>query len=78
MGNYGNTLYNHYYPPNAGDWDCMNMQQQKALSTARSFHSGGVLALLCDGSVRFIGSNVDLQLWRAAATRAGSEVPGSW
>lgn len=78
LGNYGNTIYNHYYPPNAADWDCMNMQQQKALATARSFHPGGVMTLLCDGSGRFVSDHIDLEIWRAAATRRGHEVIGSW
>lgn len=78
LGNYGNTIYNHYYPPNASEWDCMNMRQQKALATARSFHSGGVQILVCDGHVRFVGGNVDLQIWRGVATRAGGEVTAGW
>ena len=42
-GHYGNTLYNHYYPPNpANRWDCGNGSHNKGLSTARSYHSGGV------------------------------------
>lgn len=44
-----------------------------AAITARSFHTGSVNALLMDGSVRTIGENIDLSVWRAAGTRAGSE-----
>jgi prepilin-type N-terminal cleavage/methylation domain-containing protein len=77
LGNYGNTLYNHYYPPNAaGAWDCMNVQQQKALTAARSAHPGGVLVLFCDGGVRFVPDGVSPQVWRAYATRSGGEVIG--
>lgn len=78
LGNYGNTIYNHYYPPNAAPWDCMNMQQQKAQATARSAHPGGVNVLVCDGSVRFTADQVDLTAWRAAGTRGGGEVTGDW
>lgn len=78
FGNYGNTLYNHYFPPNASQWDCMNLPQQKGLFAARSRHPQGVATLLCDGSVRFASSDVDLEVWRAAATRAGGEVAGGW
>lgn len=46
--------------------------------TARSFHSGGVNAALMDGSVRFVRSNVDRDVWRAAGTRVGGEVPGDF
>ncbi|MBI2823222.1 MAG: DUF1559 domain-containing protein [Planctomycetia bacterium] len=75
LGNYGNTLYNHYYTPNATKWDCMNMAQQKALMGPRSNHSGGVNLLLCDGSARFAIDSVDLAVWRAVSTCAGDE-PG--
>ena len=40
---------------------------------ARSSHSGGVNASMCDGSVRFIPNTIDLDAWRAAASRKGSE-----
>lgn len=73
LGNYGNTIYNHYHPPNARDWDCMNLAQQKGQMGARSYHPGGVNVLLCDGSVRFVADGIDLGIWRAAATRALNE-----
>jgi prepilin-type N-terminal cleavage/methylation domain-containing protein/prepilin-type processing-associated H-X9-DG protein len=75
LGNYGNTVYNHYYAPNSQQWDCMNLPQQMALMTARSSHTGGVNVSFCDGSVRFVDQDVRLEVWRAAATRAGSEPP---
>jgi prepilin-type processing-associated H-X9-DG protein len=77
LGNYGNTLYNHYYTPNAVQWDCMNQAQQKALTAARSNHSSGANVLFCDGSARFVEDAVDLQIWRSLATRAGDETPDS-
>jgi prepilin-type N-terminal cleavage/methylation domain-containing protein/prepilin-type processing-associated H-X9-DG protein len=73
-GHYGNTLYNHYYPPNAKQWDCGNGSHNKGLSTARSFHPGGVNANYCDGSVSFIANTVDIAVWRAIATRSSGEV----
>jgi prepilin-type processing-associated H-X9-DG protein len=42
--------------------------------TARSYHSGGVNALLGDGSVRFIADSIAIALWRALGSRAGGEV----
>lgn len=78
LGNYGNTLYNHYYTPNEPTWDCMNLQQQKALTAARSMHPGGVTVLMCDGSVRFVSDLVDQFSWRAIATRQGGEVAADW
>jgi len=74
LGNYGNTLYNHYYPPNADRWDCLNKQQQKALTAARSYHPGGVTCLLADGSVRVVADSLNLAVWRSLATRSSGEV----
>jgi prepilin-type N-terminal cleavage/methylation domain-containing protein/prepilin-type processing-associated H-X9-DG protein len=78
VGNYGNSLYNHYYPPNVDTWDCLNTQQQKALGTARSAHPGGVNVLLCDGSTHFIANGVAPDVWRALATRAGADGVAGW
>ena len=46
--------------------------------TARSFHDGGVNALLLDGSVRFVADGVSQAAWRALGTRAGGEVVGEF
>jgi prepilin-type N-terminal cleavage/methylation domain-containing protein/prepilin-type processing-associated H-X9-DG protein len=48
-----------------------------AAVTSRSYHPGGVNALLLDGSVRFIKSSIALQVWRALGTRSGSEAISS-
>jgi prepilin-type N-terminal cleavage/methylation domain-containing protein/prepilin-type processing-associated H-X9-DG protein len=77
VGNYGNTLYNHALPPNSATIDCLNATQQRALTTARSNHSGGVNVLYCDSSVNFISENIDPAPWQAAATRAGGEMTDS-
>lgn len=44
------------------------------LFNARSYHPGGVNALLGDGSVRFVKSTIDGMVWRALGTVAGGEV----
>jgi prepilin-type N-terminal cleavage/methylation domain-containing protein/prepilin-type processing-associated H-X9-DG protein len=75
LGNYGNTLYDHYYTPNSRTWDCMNVQQQKALLAARSAHLAGVNVLFCDGSLRFERDEIDLGTWRAFSTRNGDDMP---
>ena len=74
MGNYGNTIYNHWYQPNARHWDCMNITQRMGLMSARSFHPDGVNTAACDGSVRFVGATIDLTVWRALSTRNGHEI----
>lgn len=43
-----------------------------------SFHIGGCMVALGDGSVRFISENVDGQTFVDACTRAGGEVAGQW
>jgi prepilin-type N-terminal cleavage/methylation domain-containing protein/prepilin-type processing-associated H-X9-DG protein len=73
LGNYGNTVYNHYHVPNAVAWDCMNLPQQQGYLSARSYHLGGVNVLFCDGSVRFVTDEIALEVWRAWGTREGSE-----
>jgi prepilin-type N-terminal cleavage/methylation domain-containing protein/prepilin-type processing-associated H-X9-DG protein len=77
-GHYGDTLYNHWYSPNAQRYDCGNASHNYGLTAARSRHAGGVTILLCDGSCRFVSDNVDLSLWRSVATRQGGEVLGDF
>jgi prepilin-type N-terminal cleavage/methylation domain-containing protein/prepilin-type processing-associated H-X9-DG protein len=77
-GQYGDTLYNHFYTPNASFWDCSNANHVQGLTTARSQHPAGVNVLLCDGSVRAVVNGVAMDVWRALATRAGGEVVGEY
>ncbi len=46
-------------------------------SAARSRHTNGVNAALCDGSVRFVSNSISLQTWMALGTMNGGEVLGS-
>lgn len=41
--------------------------------TSRSHHSGMVHAVLVDGSVKVVSTNIDLSTWRGLGTRAGNE-----
>jgi len=45
---------------------------------ARSRHPAGVMAAMCDGSVRFVSNSVNLDTWRAASTAAGKESNGDF
>ncbi|MEW4530449.1 DUF1559 domain-containing protein [Maioricimonas sp. JC845] len=77
-GHLADTMYNHWYGPNAREPDCHNGFHNFALTSARSAHEGGVQAALVDGSARFVSENIDLTLWRALATRSGGEVIGEF
>jgi prepilin-type processing-associated H-X9-DG protein len=41
---------------------------------ARSRHSGGVNAALCDGSVRFVIDEIHLDTWKALGSMNGNEI----
>ena len=41
-----------------------------------SYHTGGVQALLCDGSVKFVSDSIDQALWIGVGTINGGEVIG--
>jgi len=71
--------YNHYFPPNTPKMDCIFNNANFGYTAmgwkaARSLHTGGVNLLMCDGQVRFTGNLVDLNIWRAIATRRGKEI----
>ena len=72
-GNYLNTLYNHYLPPNAKHYDCITYHNP-GWKAARSFHPGGVNILFCDGHVAFVKDAIEPVVWRGLGTRAGGEI----
>jgi prepilin-type N-terminal cleavage/methylation domain-containing protein/prepilin-type processing-associated H-X9-DG protein len=77
-GGYLSTAYNHFALPNSATWDCLNSSNNYGWKTARSLHSGGVNLCLCDGSTRFINSNLDMNVWKAVATRDGGEAVNNY
>ena len=70
------TLYNHAQPPNGRVPDCLDalVVGASGMATARSWHLGGVNALMGDGSVRFVLDSIDTNVWRALGTRNGGEL----
>jgi prepilin-type N-terminal cleavage/methylation domain-containing protein/prepilin-type processing-associated H-X9-DG protein len=74
----GETIvYDHFYPPNHRDWDCM-ASGGFSFRAARSGHSNGVNLALGDGSVRFVSDSVNLATWQALGSRNGGEVVGDY
>ncbi|MFI4876579.1 MAG: DUF1559 domain-containing protein [Blastopirellula sp. JB062] len=48
--------------------------QNMVVNSARSYHPGGVVTANCDGSVRFVGDTIALEVWRGMGTPNGNEV----
>jgi hypothetical protein len=65
-GHYGDTLYNHFLPPNSKQFDCGNASHNFGLTAARSRHVGGV------------SENVAIMIWQGIATRFGGEAVGEF
>jgi prepilin-type processing-associated H-X9-DG protein len=76
-------------PPNSPSCENDNWGDNWGLSAASSYHTGGINAGLCDGSVRFISQTIDAGnaslpevtsgpspygVWGALGTRGGGEV----
>ncbi len=73
QGDFEHSLYTHYMTPNSTTYDCLR-QQYAGWKAARSRHAGGVNFLAGDGSVKFVKNSINVQTWRALATRNGGEV----
>jgi type II secretory pathway pseudopilin PulG len=73
------TFYNHVGAPNSDFVDCVFRGHKPPCGAlnARSMHATGVNCLMADGAVRFVGGDIDLQVWRAIGTRNGQEPLGS-
>ncbi|MDE2509010.1 MAG: DUF1559 domain-containing protein, partial [Planctomycetota bacterium] len=68
------TMYGHIGLPNDPSADCLGrVLFWYGMASARSNPPGGVQAAFADGSVRFVKSSVNRQVWKAIGTRAGAE-----
>jgi prepilin-type N-terminal cleavage/methylation domain-containing protein len=67
--NIGGDGKEYYQPPQL--WV---IPPQQDVHNIYAFNAGGVMALLCDGSVRMISTAVSVQAWSAAVTPNGGEV----
>jgi type II secretory pathway pseudopilin PulG len=61
------ALYDHGYPPNSPEWDCLS--EGHNWKAARSWHQVGVQILAGDGHVRPVASGVNPSAWKKAAMR---------
>jgi len=52
---------------------CQSDTGGSQIAAARSFHPGGVQAVMADGSTRFFADNIDATVWAALGTRGGRE-----
>jgi prepilin-type N-terminal cleavage/methylation domain-containing protein len=74
------SIYNHIFSPNSRVFDCgtnvsfVDGNNEGAIVTARSYHTGIVNVVAGDGSVRSVSDSIDLTVWRAYGTRANGEV----
>lgn len=80
-GNNGVGWFNTIVPPNSTQhpWSACRSSgggrpDYATYANASSYHSGGVNALLADGSVRFIKDSIAQSVWWGLGTRAGGEV----
>lgn len=72
-GSWIHCTYYHFFPPNTPWRDCLPEAGVVALISARSHHRGGVNVLFGDGRVQLAANEIELQVWRAWATRRGGE-----
>jgi prepilin-type N-terminal cleavage/methylation domain-containing protein/prepilin-type processing-associated H-X9-DG protein len=62
-------------PPDSAVADCGFINGGgEGVFAARSYHPGGVNAVMADGSARWFGASTSTRTWRALGTRAGGEV----
>jgi prepilin-type processing-associated H-X9-DG protein len=75
-GRWLDASYYHLFPPNSSWVDCVEYDSAfMSLTSARSYHPGGVNVLFGDGHVKFVGNGIAPEVWRGCATRNGSEGP---
>lgn len=77
----GWTMFSAMNTPNSKLQDCIaagGLTDGQGIASARSRHTGGVHALLGDGSVKFVSENVDLLTWQRANCIDDGATLGEW
>ncbi len=72
----GDQMNGSYCVPIAGRAPCATPTQ--FVTYARSYHTGGVNAIMGDGSGRFVRDSVDATVYRVSGSRNGGEVAGNF
>ena len=86
-GEYRSAMYNHYYLPNAEQYDCIAsvttdptpppakpiLYSAYGWRAGRSMHPGGVNVLFADGSTQFVEEQIDVALWQGWSTRNSAD-----
>lgn len=71
-GSVNDSGYHHFRTPNPLENDCYS--RNAAIKSGRSRHTGGVMVLFADGSVRFVTESIDLNTWRLIGSIADHQV----
>jgi prepilin-type N-terminal cleavage/methylation domain-containing protein len=78
----GGQPHNHMFsaarPPNDSRVDCKAPSNGCTNFAARSAHVGGVVTVFADGSVHFLGDDVDPQTMKALGTRGADDIVGAY
>jgi prepilin-type processing-associated H-X9-DG protein len=79
----GTAFYTHTLPPNWNKKVTSGVQPHNCFDSSTfqywhvassSYHPGGVMVCMGDGSVRFVNDNINFATWQAMGSRAGGEV----
>jgi len=54
----------------------VNLTDEGSFINPFSFHPGGIVVVMCDGSTKFINQDIDGAVWAQLLTPAGSSLPG--